>query len=219
MPSYTRGVPLDKTRFVKPVKNSTIAYGWKTKNFSAIAGITEKDVKLLGHKDSTQLKGLKGIFRANRPKPARVKWVASRSRDPKIQLTVSTFCDADALGPALNGGWSLVSTAKTVGGGGGRSRLAVVKTSNTLYAWSMNADDFAAFGASIGVEAAISGAERLNLVRGVSYPRPTVMETIVSNTTTKAEASFSTYVADSKVADLEKIGWKIITQLVPPLEL
>lgn len=217
MPSYTRGVALDQLRFVKPVKNSTIAYGWKTKDFSAVAGITAADVKLLGHLEATALKTLKPVFRANRPKPARVKKIAARSNSPTVQLSVSTFCDADALAAALKGGWSLVKQSQAVGGGGGRARLAVVTTSGVKYAWSMNSKDFDTYAKKIGAETNISAAERLDLVRGISAPRPTKMELVIAGGDKAADSTYSTFVSDDKVEDLKGEGWGVVQSAVPPL--
>ncbi|MFP4298674.1 MAG: hypothetical protein ACLFT0_12540 [Spirulinaceae cyanobacterium] len=216
MPSYTRGVALDQLRFVKPLKGSLIAYGWKTKSFGSVTGITDKDITPLGHKLADALKGLVPVFRANRPKPARVKKIAARSNDPNIQLTVSTFCDADALPTALKSGWTLVKGSQSVGGGGGRARLAVVTTAGVKYAWSMNTKDFETYGKLIGAETTISAADRVNLVRGLSAPRPTRMKLLLSAKDTP-DATFSTFVADSKVADLMAAGWGEESSAVPPL--
>lgn len=216
MPVYTRGKPLDQLRFVRPVKNSTLAYGWKTKDFTSVAGITAKDITPLGHKLADALKGLIPVFRANRPKPARVKKIAARSNDATIQLTISTFCDADALPAALKAGWSLVKASQSVGGGGNRARLAVVKTSGVLYAWSMNSVDFEEYKTLIGAEATISAADRLNIVRGLSAPRPARMKLLLTEKD-KPDATYSTFVADDKVNDLAAAGWGVESSAVPPL--
>lgn len=207
MPSYTRGVPYDQLRFVQPNKTGFLYYGWKTKDLTTITGFTATDSATLGHETAQSIQqGIKA-FRANAPKPPRVKKVVRPGNaDAGLQTAVSTFCGAPELAGALSNGWTLVAPAKGVGGGSPRSQLTVVETSGVNYAFSLNANDFGTYSQLIGAKQTLSDADYLTMVRGASYPRPAKMGFYDPNN----NGTFSTYVADSVVDNLVRAGWSII---------
>lgn len=217
MPPYTRGKKRETISFVSPLKGSNLFYGFKTKDLSAVAGVTQADITLLGHLTTQAATGSSGkllIYRANSPKPARVKMILDTSGDPKKQGSVSTFCDADKLAAALSQKWSLVKPAQTVGGGGGKSRLVAIKVNGGYYGFPLNKEDYTAYAQKIGAEN-ITDTVRLNLFTGASNPRPAKMGLTLTN-----GSSFSTFVADDKIEGLlasTQENWQIIEAAVPPL--
>lgn len=221
MPAYTRGVKNDQLRFVTPAKNSLLRYGFKTKDFGAVQGAGSQQAieSQLGHLKITAASSGNTIliFRANSPKPPRVRKILDRSNDPKKQGSISTFCSADKLAAAqtsAGGNWALADTGRNVGGGGGKSQLAVVPTANgALYAFPLNKNDYSNYSSLIGVKTTLTDTDRRNMFAGASSPKPAVMSVFDST----RQGYFSTFVADDKQDALLKAGWQIVEAAVPPI--
>src|SRR6056300_1201527 len=110
MPASTRGKARDQLRFV--LINPVFAYGWKTRDLSAEAGVSYSDLQTaLGHMDVAAASGVSGVVMvtgANAPKPMRVT-----KKIPNATLTasasVSTFCAYNKLLSANGQGFELSS--------------------------------------------------------------------------------------------------------------
>lgn len=106
MPSYTRNKKRENMIFV--AVNTVIRFGWKSKDLSAVAGISAADLTKLGHTPEKEVSGtgLILIVGAKAPKPARV---TKKIKDAGVtqQQSVSTFCAYDKLSSAIGDGWDL----------------------------------------------------------------------------------------------------------------
>lgn len=182
MPSYTRGKKRENFTFV--AVNNTILYGFKTKDISAIAGVSSADlVTQLGHMTATEAANAGAarimVVGANAPKPPRVSKKISNAA-VGTQQSVSTFCSVITLSAALGAGWNLVKTGRGVilraASAGKGTVTAVAKLSNgASYAFPMNKADFDAYGAQLGLESAATVTtpdEKAKLVSGSNNPRP-----------------------------------------------
>lgn len=214
MPSYTRAKKRDVLTYVKA--NTSLLYGFKTKDLSAIAGVSSSELSSqLGHvlATGTLPAGALLCIGANNPKPPRVtKRIANAAAN--AQGTISTFCAYDKLATAYAGGWNLAKQGRLVPlRTDGKSITAVVElsTNGPLYAYSLNKADFDAYGAQLGLKSADSinsQAELNRLVVGTSLPRPgRASKTVGAGT-------FSTFYDPSKLTDLQSStsGWRIISQ-------
>jgi hypothetical protein len=120
MPAYLRGKDHSILRFVRIDAAKPLFYGWKTKDLSAITGVSETDLTFLGHQTPTQMgtvTGAIGVIGANRPKPARVKKTLVRRPGAGVQGTVSTFIGGNVIADwdiLLESGWEIVEPAKRV---------------------------------------------------------------------------------------------------------
>lgn len=173
MPSYTRNKRRDVTAYVKVTP--VLLYGFRTKDLSQVTGVSSGDLTALGHVN-TLASGAIACFGANAPKPPRVsKRIANAPAGS--QGSVSTFCAYDKLAAALSAGWSLAKDGIDVGlRTSGKSVTAIVEIApnGVLYAFPMNAADFASYGETLGLESAatLTNAEMQRLVRGSTYPKP-----------------------------------------------
>jgi hypothetical protein len=183
MPSYTRGVLRDQAMFVLVNSLSNIYYGWKTKDFSGIGGVstTEYDRTLLGHKLGSELPtGAIVILRANSPKPPRISLRVNDNPDVTQQESISTFCAIDKFAAALKAGWVQGAYGRNVrlrSNARGLTAIATVYSGEQelFYAFPMNRADFAAYGDQLGLqppEAISTSLERAKLIMGSSQPRP-----------------------------------------------
>ena len=182
MAPYTRGKKRDKLTYVSVYQG--LLYGFKTKDFSALAGISESDL-------STKLGHLLGAFvvppgsirvlGANLPKPARVtKKIVNAAVGS--QQSVSTFCGYQNLATAMADGWNVTTQRKGVSlrpeTSTKNSLTAIAQLSDgSLYCYAMNKVDFQSYGATLGLQSAtnlgsISDLERAKLVAGSTIPKP-----------------------------------------------
>jgi hypothetical protein len=192
MPSFTRGKKRDQLVAVRVNTTQQIYYQFNTKDLSAINGVSEADLQLLGHikigevgdgNTSSIPAGALIFVRANAPKPPRV--TKRTGGTGASQESVGTFCAVDRLKDALRGGWNLVKQGRVVGlSNNSKTVTAVAKLSNgALYAFPMNKADFDANKEALGLEDATTintDAERAKLVRASSLPRPGKAKKVLS---------------------------------------
>jgi hypothetical protein len=187
MPSYLRGQDRDLLRFVKVYSQGELYYGFNTKDFASLSGygLSQQEIDVLGHLalDNVPNSGIL-IFRANAPKPARVKKVINRNPTAEQIGNASTFIAAGQLRAASNEGWklavdgrgiSLASNDRTV------TAVADLSDSQGLYANGMNKNDFDNFGNVLGLESKATlttEAERRRIFAGTSRPQPPVVSKI-----------------------------------------
>lgn len=180
MSASTRGRKRDQLRFVNI--NDVFLYGWSTVDLAAATGVSAADLSTqLGHLDATAASGGTGsvlVLGANSPKPARAV-----KRIPNAPTTapgsVSTFVAYNKRVAATTAGWTISGGQRSVrlraAAAGKRSVTAVAELSNgVLYAFPMNAEDFALVGSSLGLQGAaqISAIEAKKLATGMSSTRP-----------------------------------------------
>ncbi|HEY9657737.1 MAG TPA: hypothetical protein V6C65_04670 [Allocoleopsis sp.] len=212
MPAYTRGVQRDKLTYVRV--NSALFYGFKTKDLAAVAGVSSTDLTTyLGHVSAQAVTASDLLcLGANAPKPPRVtKRIANAGAT--AQGSVSTFCAYDKIGAATNNGWTLSKPGSFVGlSSSGRTITAVVEITpnGVLYAFPMNAGDFQAYGAELGLKSAASittESELRRLVRGASLPKPGRAAKALPG------GSISSFYDPANLADLQQptSGWRIQT--------
>lgn len=175
MPNYLRGENRDVLSFV--LINALACYGWRTKNLSASLGISSGDLSTqLGHMTAVQADAIANRIMftgANSPKPARATKI-DRTAPTTQKGSTSTFIAYDKGAAATSAGWRLGKRQRGVSlsanTAGKRSITAIAELSNgILYAFPMNASDFASFGASLGLADASSittSTERNKLVSG-----------------------------------------------------
>lgn len=175
MPASTRGKERDQLTFV--MVNSVLAYGWKTRDLSADAGVSAADLTTgLGHMDAVQALAVQGsvlVIGANAPKPIRVIKRIPDAVSP-APASVSTFCGYDKLASANAAGFELSGRARTISlaapAANRRTYSGVVTLSNGLkYVQPVDfiagtADRRQALGIEIASE--ISAVEALKLARG-----------------------------------------------------
>lgn len=214
MPSYTRGQRRDKFVFVKVSTSSNLYYGFKTKDFGAIAGVSAADITALGHLEASALPASRiTIVGANSPKPPRVKKITNNAPSATQQGSVSTYCAISSLATATAAGWQMVD--------GGRG-VKVTNNTRTVtvgakiegggyYLFPMNASDVTTYAAALGLETApnISATERAQAFSGSSYPKPD----IVSITT--ANGNFSSFCSFDAIDAALAAGYEILKTRKP----
>ncbi len=225
MPGYTRDKKRDQLVYV-PL-NSTLYYGFKTKDLSSIAGITASDLtNQLGHVDAATAAGLTGkilILGANAPKPPRVtKKIANAA--PGTQQTVGTFCARGKLATAMSAGWNVSDrggnvTLRAPNASSGSQTAIAELSDGTLYCFPLNKEDFTSYGASLGLKSAsdiTTQTERDKLVAGTSKPRPGRAKIVLGSGST-FQSFFSTSAADDLPgAGFDILEEEIILSVAPP---
>lgn len=194
MSSYTRGVLRDQAMFVLVNRVIPLYYGWKTKDFGGVVGVTatEYDRALLGHKLGSELpSGALIILRANSPKPPRVSLRVNDNPDVSQQESISTFCAIDKFADALKAGWvqgGYGSNVRLRSNARGLTAIATVYSGEQelSYAFPMNRADFTAYGDQLGLlppESINTDTERARLIAGASQPKPgrAEMDVIATN--------------------------------------
>lgn len=174
MAASQRGQARNEITFVRI--NDILLYGWKTKDLSAISGVSASDLaNQLGHLTAANAAAIANrimVTGANSPKPARVT-----RRNPGAatsqQGSVSTFVAFDKMAAANAGGWSGAKRGRGVNlranVPGVRTVTAVAELSNgLLYAYPLNKDDYDLVGDSLGLQSAaqISSLEAKKLATG-----------------------------------------------------
>lgn len=183
MPSYTRGIKRENIKFVRVNRIATVYYGFNQKDFSAVTGVSEGDISVLGHIDANAVpEGSIKILRANSPKPARVKKRINSNPNVSQQGSISTWCSAEKINEALSNRWTLVSPAQatkcTRAREGARSVTALAAISDgSYYAFSMNKADFDANKSALGLVdigdfANLTDQEKWGMIVGSSFPKP-----------------------------------------------
>lgn len=180
MPSYTRNRAKDTTTFVEVTP--VILYGFSTFDIAGLSGVSLADIQNnLGHMAPTAAAGLAGRIRvigANAPKPSRVQKRLSQNTTNQ-QGSVSTFCAFNRLTQARTNDWKLVKKGNGVPltpQGSTTKKITAIAAldSNALYCFPMNAQDYATYGQTLGLQTAnnITTAERNRLVAGSTTPKP-----------------------------------------------
>jgi len=180
MSAATRGRKRDLVRFV-PI-NDVFLYGWATVDLAAATGVSAADLTTqLGHLTPEAAGAGAGtvlVLGCNAPKPARaVKKLANATT--ATSGSVSTFVAYNKKVAAVGGGWNISGNQRSVrlraASAGKRSVTAVATLSNgLLYAFAMNAADFALVGGDLGLQGAaqISSLEAKKLATGMTSTRP-----------------------------------------------
>lgn len=214
MPSYTRDKKRDQLTYVP--MNSILYYGFNTKDLSALAGVSAADLSaLLGHvpgETAAATANIILVLGANSPKPPRVTRKLENA-SPGTQQSVSTFCAPGKLATAIAAKWNVSKKGTSVSLRPPRpasgSQTAIAELSDgTLYAFSMNKEDFAAYGSILGLKQASSirsATERGKLVAGSTRPKPGRAKLVLDSGAT-ISSFYSTEAAD----ELADGGWDII---------
>jgi hypothetical protein len=180
MPGYLRGKKRDKLTYVLVTDNAW--YGFKTKDLSAIAGVTAQNLTNLGHVAGDvafQANGKIRIIGASAPKPPRVtKKIANAAA--AAQQSISTFCAYNKLTTAMGDGWNVAKQRRGVflrpETSIKNSLTAIAQLSDgSLYCFPMNKADYQNYGTILGLKNPAteqSATERSKLVSGSSIPRP-----------------------------------------------
>lgn len=236
MPPGTRGRAKDRICYVATTFSAgapRIMYGFKTVDLADAVGVTETDLTTqLGHLYGTNGSfsfpaGSIPVFAANAPKPPRVSKPTTLGQEGSTATTrsVSTFCAADKIILARNGGWSLVKqgrgvTVRSANSPGSQMTVWVEMPGGGRYAYRMNKSDYQANFEILGLKAAGDGENaltderRATLFFGASAPKPgKASKLVISN---ERPATFSTFYAESKASELLNDGWSL-TQGVPGL--
>ena len=179
MPSYTRGETRENLTLVRVNSSeSTLYYGWKSKDLASETNVATSDLIALGHTNFENLaSGSIYTLRAQAPKPGRCNKIIRRNPTVVQKGSVSTFYGAGSLKTALAAGWNPIKRPRTVSlTNTPRYVTAVAELSNgVFYVFPLNKADFETYKAALGLKApreVRSTAERNRLVRGASVPRP-----------------------------------------------
>ncbi|AFZ01631.1 hypothetical protein [Calothrix sp. PCC 6303] len=216
MAVYTRGKKRDILTYVAVYP--TLLYGFKTKDFNNLAGITTANlVAQLGHLlgDFTPPAGSIRVIGANTPKPNRVtKRIANAGVGS--QQSVSTFCSSETLTNAMSGGWNVTKQRRGVNlrpETSSKNTLTAIATlsDGSLYCYPMNKADYTTYAEPLGLTnsaglGSISPAERGKLVSGSTIPRPGKAAIEVSG-----GGIFSTFYSTANKDALATAGFSILT--------
>lgn len=208
----TRGKKRDTLVYV--LVNVKTYYGWKRKDLSSLAGITEADLTTIGHlkaEGATLTPGNIIIIGAKAPQPARITRRISTATVGQ-QQSVSTFCAHDKTSAALGAKWSISESKKAVNlqapsaSKGSHSAIAIL-SDGSRYCFPMNKADFDTYGAELGLTGAATittAAERNTLVSGSTRPKP-------GRATKRLEdgSTFSCYFSTDKQGDMMELGYSI----------
>lgn len=212
MPAYTRGKKRDTIKFVQIVANVPVYYGFASKDFSTITGVTDADITALGHIVASAVPANSvQILRASTPKPGTVKKRIAANPSAAQQASVSTFVAGGSLQTALAAGWQLVKNYKLTSlTQNDRQVTALAELSDgTLYAFPMNKADFDSYATELGLESPSTATlttltEKTSVVRGSSWPFPGRAEKVLANGS-KVSSFFSTLAEDTAIT----AGWQI----------
>lgn len=215
MPAYTRNVLRDKLTFVH--LNALLLYGFKTKDLSAIAGVTAANLTALGHLDNaaaTALVGLIRVFGCNSPQPYRVTKRLTGAT-VNTQASISTFCAYDKLAAAAAIGFNMSKARKgvklTPNSGSRRSVTAIAQLSNAInFAFSMNTADFTAHKVILGLKQSseiTTTAEKNGLITASPSTYPGKAQLVLP-----AGGTIQTYFTTSQASALATAGWDILSE-------
>lgn len=176
MPSYTRGKKRDNLIFV--AVSEMVYFGFKSKDFSAMAGISASDLTLIGHTPLSSATGFK-IIGARAPQPPRVKRPIPNAGIGQ-QRSINTYCAFDKLGDAIGAGWTVTKRKRPIAvkaPSTSRGTMTAIATLSDLsgYCFALNKADFDEYGSELGLKSTLSitnQLERDRLVSGSSIPYP-----------------------------------------------
>ncbi|GAX43443.1 hypothetical protein NIES4075_44560 [Tolypothrix sp. NIES-4075] len=215
MPPYTRGKLRDQLTYVLVTDDAYFIF--KTKDLSALPGISTSDITAIGHKtaeavasDATKIR----IVGASAPQPPRVTKKLSNA-SVGTQQSVSTFCGHTSLSSAQTAGWKVTKTRRSVllraASALSGSQTAIAQLSDgSLYCFPMNKADFDSYGATLKLKSAAteqSATEVSKLVSGSSIPRPGR-----ATIKTAAGASFSSFYSSEALSDLGAAGFSVLSE-------
>ena len=193
MPSYLRGQERDLLRFVKVYSDGNLYYGFNTKDFASLSGygLSQQEIDVLGHLalDAVPQAGIL-IFRANSPKPARVKKVINRNPTAEQIGNASTFIAGGQLRAASAEGWKLAVDGRGISLASNARHLSVIadlEGSDGLYAGSLNKNDYDTYGQTLGLQTKAditTQTDRQKVFSGSSRPRPPVVAKELDNGST-----------------------------------
>ncbi len=212
MPIYTRNELRENLTYVRVGSDTAnLFYGWKAKDLASESGISQADLTALGHLAPELLPtGARYFLGANSPKPGRATKTINSRPSASQKGSVSTFYGTGSIRGMLNLGWKITKRPRSVSlVDNSRYISAVAELSNgLLYAFPMNKDDFATYGAELGLKSKASittNAERNSLIAGTSFPRPGKAKKQLSN-----GANFSSFFSTDKLGDVEEAGYTIL---------
>lgn len=216
MAVYTRGKKRNILTYVEVYTN--LLYGFKTKDLSALAGVSEGDLTTqLGHLVGafTAPSGSIKILGANAPKPARVKKNLANA-GAGAQQSVSTFCATAKYSAAMAAGWDVIKQRRGVTirpeTSTKNSVTAIATLSDTsCYCFPMNKADFSTYKAALGLQSigdfgSVTETEIAKFVSGSSIPRPGKASIEVSG-----GGTFSSFYSTANKDDLATAGFNILS--------
>ena len=229
MPNYLRGVEKAVLTFVE-LNNSNMFYGFTTRDFTEIPGITQEDLDALGHRNEIYHDALDiiyalpnklAIFGANSPKPARYKKVINKRPNADQIGSISTFISQGLTyaSSASARGWKYASPSKAVSlAGNARNVTALAQLSEEsaagFYGFSMNASDFELYEDELGIfsKTELTELERSRSFTGATRPKPPrVKKKLSGNRTITTYASSG----DALTSALVDFGWELLSDEIP----
>jgi hypothetical protein len=208
MAFVSRGKPRDLKKAVRCT--GAIFHGFKTKDLSAISGVSSGDITALGQVDPTTLSaGEIAVYGATSPKGARFKKTLQRYAQAGVQGSVTTYGNgntASAIATAGGAGWNLISGVRLTNLRSTlKSRSVGIPLSNGLiYVQPVPIQDLG-YAETLGwiLPESFSSAERAKAVRGVNNMKPAKVVRVDQTTgqTITAPCAFN------KLADAADAGW------------
>lgn len=213
MPAYTRNKKRKNLVWV-PVNEFTY-FGFKTKDFSSVAGITTSDITALGHiAAGNEPLGFIKIIGAQAPHPPRVSKKIPNAQAGQ-QKTVSTYCGYLNLTSAQNSRWNIIQSRKSVllrSASAYRGSLtAIAELSNgALYCFPMNKSDFELYGGELGLKSSATvttNARKAKLVSGSSIPYPGKASKLLDDGST-----FASFFSTASQGTISTAGYDIVQE-------
>lgn len=211
MPSYLIGVKKDQVVFVA-VNDANLYYGFSTKTFDDIPGVTAAEMISLGHLPPTSVPG--GAYKvigAKSPKPPRVRRIINDDPSATQQGSISTFCAYNKIGDAQAIGWKLAKIGRGVKfTNNDRTVTASAKLSNGMfYSFPLNKAEATKYASILGLQLpeSMTVAERKRAVTGATLPRAGRMILPTTGTSGK-KGGFSTFVSFDAVDNASSAGWE-----------
>ena len=224
MPNYLRGVEKGVLTFVS-LNDSNMFYGFTTRDFTEIPGITQEDLDALGHRNELfhdaldiiyALPNKLAIFGANSPKPARYKKVINRNPNADQIGSISTFISQGRVyaSSASARGWKFLSPAKGVSLTGNRRTTTALaqlseRSAGGFYGFPMNTADFELYEDELGLfsKAELTELERSRSFTGATRPQPPKVCKELSNGTKITTFASS---GDALTSALVDYGWELL---------
>jgi len=173
MSKFNRGKLRDQLLFVG--LNDLLYYGFKSKDASAIPGVSSADLIALGQTAAANIADNSTkilVFSPHSPKPPRYRKTLGNAAGQ--QQSFSSFCGHQARGTALAAGFTPVPRSgrkvslRATPGPKGTMISAVAEMENgALYVWPMDSADFGEVGSELGLKSAASittDAEKKKLI-------------------------------------------------------
>jgi len=209
MPAYLRGKVRDQLSFVRVSTTQQVWYGFKTKDFAGISGVSQADIGALGHFEIAALpQGAIKFFAANSPKPPRVKKTVTKNPTVEQQGSVSSYCSVQMLDQAQNAGWDLVQRGRGVSlTANARSTTVGAKlTGGGIYVFPMNTKTATDNAEALGLlrPTQMGDAERDRSFSGSSKPRPAKVAKALDNGT------FSSFCSSDALSAALQAGYSLL---------